>query len=329
MPKIYVDVPTKHQWKLDLGLKGTFFGHKKSPFPAMERLGRLIDEFDSVRNGLGARLVYHRYLLRSLMYRQGKFVVKNNNRHGAGYAQSKLGGQLNDQQIEAVQGLNNYLEGGLCEFLECQPNQLDQRLTEEFGKKVSEGGQHEDANAVAHNVMQWYQDDAARRLFKLSFRGGKAHKWNYEGHVGKGDLVIYDTQSAGDAIENGGSLYVMDQRGRIYVSGREGEQALKHSSFMAGAPTQCAGTMRVEHGQVKWVSGRSGHYRPTVTQMVNLLERLRAYQVSLNSVIVYRENYKKESTGTPFRFFEGCKATELLTQRSWPTGEEPQAMRVG
>lgn len=327
MPKVYNSIPTKDQWKIDLGLKRLMGGNKKSPFPAMERLGRLIDEYSTLPGGGTAQAVFRRQLQLYYMFRQAQFVLKNNVK-GKAYAKSKMGGKLSDTQLDAVQGLYNYISGSLTQSLNCVPNQLDQQLTVMFGKLVTDHGNQEDANAVAAGMMQWYQTDFARQLFKLSFRAGKANKWSYEGGAGKGTLNLYDTDAARDNIENGGSLYVMDHRGRIYVSGREGEQALKHSSFMAGGATQAAGTMRIERGAVKWFSGRSGHYQPTVFQMVNMIERLRTYAVDISKVTVYRENYTQEWVGTPWRYFEGCSATELLARRAWPTGVSPNSMRV-
>jgi hypothetical protein len=177
--------------------------------------------------------------------------------------------------------------------------------------------------------MDWYQSDAARQVYKLAFRSGLAYSYDYDAQVGgKGNLNVYDTANFGDAIEYGGSLFVMDARGRIYVNGQPANMNLKHSSFMAGQAVQCAGGMRYDRGQLTWVSGKSGHYQPTVLQMVTLLERLRNYQVDLSRVIVYRENLTKNFPNSPCKDFEPCPALTLMTQRAWPTGVEPQSMRV-
>jgi hypothetical protein len=140
-------------------------------------------------------------------------------------------------------------------------------------------------------------------------------------------MYLYDTDRAADAIEHGGSLFAVDGRGRLYASG-QGEN-LKHSSFLGGQPVLMAGTIRVERGRIVWVSGKSGHSKPTVAQMVTLLERLAAYQVDLHRVTVYRENYTKQRPGGPSKWFEPCEAMDLLRKRAWPTGVEPQARHVG
>jgi len=319
----YTDIPTKTQWKRDLGL-ATVFGNYKSPFPAMERLGRLIAAYHEVPGNGYTKQLNQLYLIH-LMYRQCEYVIRNNGK-GSTYSKAKMGGHLSDKQLEAVGGLHLYLAKYLEEFLECHRPELNFRLAESFGRDVTDHARAEDARIVALGGMDWYQSDAARQVYKLSFRNGLACKWDYMGG-GKGNLGLYDTDAFGDALEYHGSLFVLDRRGRIYTSG-QAQMDLKHSSFMAGEATQCAGTMRVEQGKVVWVSGKSGHYQPTVMQMVNLLERLSSYQVDLKNVTVYRENYTQIFTGGPTAHFEGCEATVLLVQRAWPTGVQPTSMRI-
>ena len=171
-----------------------------------------------------------------------------------------------------------------------------------------------------------------QKELKLSFRNGLAHKWTFDAQKKKGSIQKYDTKSFGDAhrSEYGASLYVMDRNGAIYVYGQDTEKVLKHSSLLAGAGALCAGTMRIEDGKVKWLTGRSGHYQPTVDNIVSVLERLRQYQVDLKNVIVFRENYTKPFTNAPdqpAKNYEPCQALELLEKRAWP-GEASNSMRV-
>jgi hypothetical protein len=324
--KIYTAMPTKQQWKTDLGLSWGPLGNQKSPFPAMERIGKLIDEFGNLARAQGRAMQMMGPFIQFQVLRQADFILKPSNKE-------KLGGSLSSKQVDCVQGLRNYVYKTLCSDLGLNDANFNNETLLLFGRPVDRHGQEEDANALKSDMMQYYQSDAARAGFKLSFRNGLAYRWDYSGGAkGKGNLVLYDTRLAGDDLEHGASLYVMDVRGRIYVSGKEGEKALKHSSFMGGAATLCAGTMRVDNGKVAWVSGRSGHYRPMVLHMVNLLERLRTYGVNLSTTKVYRENYEEGPypvPPSPWKFFEGCPATEILVQRAWPTKKHPDSMRVG
>ena len=334
MPKYknYTQLPNKHQWKLDLKLKGTIYGHKKSPFPALERIGRLLDEFDQTTDlpstsglvpSLGVKLVILFEIYRHVAW-LAKVSEKNN------FTKQKLGGVLSDDQLGAVQGLRDFTRNQIKLSLGSTDGTLDQDMVAFFGKSVNDSGRDEDAGALRNNLMHYYRTDAMRAPFKLSFRNGLAHKWSLDEGGRKGSLSIYDTAAAGDDIEFGGSLYVMDQRGRLYVSGKEDPgMMLKHSSFMAGLDVLAAGTIRVDDGQIVWISGRSGHYKPTVLQIVHVLERLRSYQINLSGVTVFRENYTRQVTGLPSKYFEPCDAEELMIKRAWPTGEGPQLMRIG
>jgi hypothetical protein len=48
MAKVYTSVPTKDDWLRDLGLKGTgwFWADKDSPFSAIDRITKLVEEFN-------------------------------------------------------------------------------------------------------------------------------------------------------------------------------------------------------------------------------------------------------------------------------------------
>ena len=253
------------------------------------------------------------------------FVIKN-----AGN-KAKLGGVLDAKQLVAVTGLHAFACSTLKSAFGATDANLEQVMLETYGREVTAHGQAEDLRSLAGGVLQYYTTSALRAAFKLSFRNGLAHRWTYVGGgpKGKGSLELYDTAHAGDELEHHGSLYVMDGEGHIFVSGKDGEQGLKHSSFLGGAPTLCAGTMRIANGQVLWLSGRSGHYQPTVTQVVSMLERLRTYGVKLDKVTVFRENYTATWVNPVWNCFEPVPALTLLRVRRWPTAVQPDSMRVG
>jgi hypothetical protein len=325
MPKTYNAMPTKHDWKLDLGLEGTLFGHKKSPFPALERVGKLIDDYHD-RPVSGAVLDQHGIWYTFHIHLAARFIVRHHNQA------DKLGGTLTAGQLDAVTGLEAFTLGKLRSELHLAPaTTFEQMSASWFGRDVGEVTALMDTRLLAVNGLDWLTTEAQRAPLKLSFRSGVARRWTRPGSgpkAGNTPPYVYDTDEWGDNCENGGGLFVLDARGRLYTSGQSSAGALHHSSFLGGAAALMAGTMRVEHGRVVWVSGKSGHYKPTVAQMVTLLERLAAFQVDLHRVMVYRENNRRAQTGTPHVRFEGCKAMDLLRRRAWPTGEEPQALYV-
>lgn len=307
MAKTYTSLPTQAEWAKDMDTTG-LLGRKK--FPAFERVGDLLGVYHAADRR--ARALKHEILFQ--VYRHTGYILKYKDN------ESKLGTKLNQSRTETVEALRSHLHTAY--------NISDMDYAIELSRSVDPHGQDEDDRALTNDVLQYYTTKAARREFKLSFRAGLAQRWTFTDQGGKRSLDLYDTVQFNDQIENGMSLYVMDTDGRIYVSGREGEKSLKHSSFLGGAMALAAGTIRIENGRVVWITGKSGHYRPTVQQMLNVLERLRAYQVDLTKVTVYRENYTGPFANAKIRNMEAAAAAELLRLRSWP-GSNCDKMRVG
>lgn len=316
MPQ-YRELPTKDGWKADLGLTGFFFGNKKSPFPALQRIGALMDMYH------GSKEPRARMFICIDILRHAKFILKC-----ATKDVSKLGGTPTEQQINALKELQNYLESRLLLQLQAKDSRdLQEKMLFETGRSVAEHEAVEDREKA--NDIRWYEGKGELLKLKLSFRNGQVCKYNFIGD-NKAELLIYDTVDFNDDIEFGGSLYVMDTGGRIYVSGETGEKSLKHSSFLKGDMTLAAGHLRVEKGSLKWVSASSGHYKPTVKQMVNLLERLRSYAVNLKGVQVKRHNHSTAAQGRVDRYgFETCSAEDMLKARAWPgDNANPQTMFI-
>ncbi|MEZ2345840.1 hypothetical protein [Terriglobus sp. RCC_193] len=317
----YFSMPTKDQWKRDIGFNQLFGFHKKSPFPAMERIGRLIDDYDT-ESKRGPQADAGKLLqMKFHMLAACGFVQKY------GMRPEKLGGTPTSLMRQAIYDLKTYIESTVRPILDPTWT-LGDFAIENFGRSVDAHDQSRDQALLTGGILQWF-DDAERARRKLAFRGGLAYRWS---HVdgGKGNLELYDTDTEGDDLEDGGSLYAMDQQGHIYVHGANAPMDLLHSSFLAGKAVLSAGTIRIVEGQIVWVSTKSGHYKPSVEQMLNLLERLRVYSVNLDKVTVLRENYQggvQIFPQSPNRF-ESCDASKFLKARQWPTGVQPNSMHI-
>jgi uncharacterized protein (UPF0276 family) len=68
--------------------------------------------------------------------------------------------------------------------------------------------------------------------------------------------------------------FVMDHNGNVYVSNYKAKGKFHHSSFLAGQPVAAAGYIHVENGVVKAALPVSGHYKPTETNMNQMLWNL-------------------------------------------------------
>lgn len=321
----YTQMPTRKQWDSDMGFAGVL-GRK--PFPAARAIGDLLDLFHgpAARQGnlavievMGQTWMLTRYVMKKQMQVRAK--------PNPTAAQQKLGATgLSGGQSDAIIALARFCEERLRTAL-TRNGDFETGFRDFFDRRVHDAEAAEDEQHV--NVIQWLTTVELKRV-KLRFRhAGVATRMNEAGL-----LVPYDTAECKEGCEVGGAnLFVMDERGHIYAYGNKSDvfdgMNLKHSSFLWGEPTRAAGTMRVEQGQIVFVTPRSGHYKPTIRQMLTFLERLQAYGVELSRVIFYRTNESPAWMAQHHRpaILEPCNALELVRQRAFP-GAYPQSMFI-
>ncbi|XP_041027945.1 IQ domain-containing protein IQM3-like [Juglans microcarpa x Juglans regia] len=122
---------------------------------------------------------------------------------------------------------------------------------------------------------------------------GPLERNRYE-YIVSGGKVVHK-QSGGDlhtqleGISRGRDkwIFVVSTSGRLYV-GKKEKGRFHHSSFLAGGATVAAGSLVVEHGILKYISGYSGHYRPTDDSIYRFLSFLGEHGVNLNGVEIDR-----------------------------------------
>jgi len=112
-----------------------------------------------------------------------------------------------------------------------------------------------------------YLDRRQREEFRVTIRNGKLHD-------AKGRL--FDSRKAASVFKtgSGSAIFVMDHRGRLYLSNRQTAGKFHHSSFLAGAPVAAAGEIVVHRGVVMSISRKSNHYKPTEKQSATFADHL-------------------------------------------------------
>ncbi len=114
-----------------------------------------------------------------------------------------------------------------------------------------------------------FLSNSARQAYRVEFRQGRLHWRN----------APLDTSSMKSYWSGAGSaIFVMDGEGTFYAA----EQVMKvvhHSSFLSGAPVFGAGEMMVEDGVLRILTAQSGHYRPTLKEMVATMRQLVTFGV--------------------------------------------------
>jgi hypothetical protein len=116
-----------------------------------------------------------------------------------------------------------------------------------------------------------YLDEQQRQQYKLSVHDGKIYD-------AKGEL--FDTASAATVLGGGKAIFVMDHDGNMYASTSHAVGKFHHSSFLGGQPVAAAGEIEVHNGEVTVVNRKSGHYRPTESQLNQVAEHLSSLGLS-------------------------------------------------
>jgi hypothetical protein len=108
-----------------------------------------------------------------------------------------------------------------------------------------------------------YADDAQRRQYAVEITE-KALNW-------KSTKAPVDTLATVHGDPPRTALYAMSADGRIFARNFDSQLqrgVFQHSSFMAGEDVICAGTLKVATGRLIEISNLSGHYQPTVENLI-------------------------------------------------------------
>ncbi len=355
----YDKMPDPEEWNTRVG---------KSSVAALQRIAELITEYHTLlRNEAGERTADTtddegarirgrrggaiaapsdsaalKLTLEFQIERASRFLLKLHRKYrkapllGDDLVVKKIGGRLAKGQLEALEELHEFIFDSVKGSIPATDADYVTKIIDRFGRNVSAKEAAADQRLLDQDRLIYYTDLFSQKQLKLSFRKGLAYRWSFNKKERKLKESLYDTDAFGDAnmSEDDASLYVMDGNGAIYVLGQEEEvRKLKHSSLLGGTGILCAGTIRIEQGQVQWLTGKSGHYLPTVEQVVNVLERLRQYQVDLTNVLVFREDFTTGFTkpvNSVGKNLDACDALTLLRDRLWPVSgqKDRKAMRV-
>lgn len=85
---------------------------------------------------------------------------------------------------------------------------------------------------------------------------------------------------AGFAMSLGRELYATKHK--LAVTGEKGY--FYHSSYLAGNDVLAAGCIMVNHGQLLYIDNMSGHYQPSLTNLLNAIRALQTMGVKMNEV---------------------------------------------
>lgn len=111
-------------------------------------------------------------------------------------------------------------------------------------------------------------------------------------------------------------IWVMSPEGEFYSGPQTTATGdFHHSAFLAGAPIKGGGEWLVQQGNVKVITGSSGHYKPTFDQFQDVLRTLSARSVDLSKVAA---EWPYKNTLTYFNAEEPSQNKVRAVFNEWP-----------
>jgi hypothetical protein len=127
-------------------------------------------------------------------------------------------------------------------------------------------------------TVMYDHDLRERNISKITARGGL---------LCTADGKPLDTRSMVTHFSGPGyAIYVMSREGNLHVSSHSVGHR-HHSSLLAGGAVSGAGELKVNKGQLVWISNKSGHYCPDVFHLLQTLHSLYVQRVPLNFPIQF------------------------------------------
>ena len=134
-------------------------------------------------------------------------------------------------------------------------------------------------------VASGLAEDKERKVEYLTAEKRKEFQLNLVGGVTQGpQLLAFDTSKMYSYNKSfGWAAFVMAPSGTIYAAQHQ-VSTFHHSSFLAGDTVACAGELKVVGGQIRGITNKSGHYRPTKHHMLQFLRELASRNVNLTNI---------------------------------------------
>jgi hypothetical protein len=279
-PKAYTATPTLAQWQKDSSIALV----RRSDDTVLTRIDTLVDEYRKAADP------YVKIQLKADLFFTLDYWLKDVKRNAS----------MNKKREPAVYALYKFTAETLAKSLGTTINVLPEYLERHFGRRLSYHGEHLDVLAQCAIYLTRAEVDK----YRLTFRNGKAYMFDWPGKGKEGaekgsggllSLVLADSSTAaspvfrkstnwgGFAMSMGRELYMARHHCRQNV-GEEGN--FYHSSYLAGEPVLCAGTIKMKNGIIAEVCNDSGHYRPDARNFIGFLQTLQMHGVNVASVIV-------------------------------------------
>ncbi len=267
---IYSRIPTLSQFQKDSSVT---FAFRKSD-PVLSRIDVLVDAYHESK--------HPNTVICDLYYALDYWVR---------YVKSNRG--MEKGRTHAIEGLHRCVTCHLCYLFNCGPGDVRRELDQTFGGEMSMIGMDTD---FRDGKARYFTRQQLER-HRIWFKGGLAYQSGAWGSKGKrperrlvdssnlyNPMAVFDKDKVSHVANVNYGPFILTPGREFYMSYHrpgEGNQhnGLYHSSYLAGETVMAAGSMLIERGRVKRIRSDSGHYKPTDTNMLAVLQALKMFAV--------------------------------------------------
>ena len=210
----------------------------------------------------------------------------------------------------------------LCKAIGISVNVLPQALEEMFGRVLTDHG----AKVDAKPGVATYLSRAQVECYRVVFDSGWAYMWD---PAKPGQRKLADSTertweynpsiALPDMFEAGYAGFAMSMSRKLYMGNHRGcfhKDNFFHSSYLSGETVMCTGSIYIKNGSVIGLCNDSGHYKPTIEHLANVVLALSAEGVNPAQIFVRAVRYSwLRSDGSPGQQDLNLKGDQLLLQR--------------
>jgi hypothetical protein len=211
---------------------------------------------------------------------------------------------VNSSREPAVMALYKFVVDSLCAlFGGVTVNVLPRELEMTFGRELG----HHGASLDADPGLAIYLTREQARKYKLFFKEGRAYQYQWNSRRWKDKKLQlanskdvgwkYPSRIKSNMFEAGYAGFCCSMSRDLYMAHHKGgfdRDNFFHSSYLGGDTVMCTGSMEIVNGKIVGIKNDSGHYRPTLDHIVNVLETLQMFGVDLS---VIKVSWRNTTTG--------------------------------
>lgn len=164
---------------------------------------------------------------------------------------------------------------------------------------------------IDHKILKdrlvHYSDKKEQEQTGVFFKGSKLYR--------SSGVPVDTSNSATFSKGKGYEIFVMGPKGNIHLASHKLGK-YHHSSLLGGGEVALGGEIKVSNGVIKWLSNKSGHYKPSETHLQQILYLLKKKGVPMNFGVEFKMMIKDNDGKSSLKEVEFGTASEYLSSLS-------------